>query len=51
MYEYIIWDSALYFFIVDDKLAKQLYHALILPLFEYCDSVYGNCNITQLIRL
>ncbi len=36
---------------MDQKLSLQLYHALILPMFDYCDSVYGNCNITALIRM
>ena len=36
---------------MDEKMALQLYSALILPLFDYCDTVYGNCNITQLIKM
>ena len=36
---------------IDQKLSLMLYNALILPLFDYCDTVYANCNITELINL
>ena len=36
---------------IDQKVALMLYNALILPLFDYCDVVYANCNITEIIKL
>ena len=36
---------------MDQQLAIQLYNALILPLFDYFDVVYGNCSLSQLSKL
>ena len=29
-----------------ERTALQIYEALILPHFDYCSSVWGDCNLT-----
>ena len=36
---------------VDQNLSLMLYNALVLPLFDYCDTVYATCNVSELIKL
>ena len=33
------------------KTALQIYHALILPYFDYCSSVWGECSVTLCDKL
>jgi retron-type reverse transcriptase len=37
--------------LIDEDLCLILYNALILPLFDYCDVVYGNCCVTEIVKL
>jgi hypothetical protein len=36
---------------IDRDLCLMLYNVLVLPLFDYCDVVYSNCNTTEIIKL
>ena len=36
---------------VDRNLCLMLCNGLVLPLFDYCDIVYSNCNITEIVKL
>ena len=31
---------------ISEHTALQIYQALILPRFDYCSSVWGDCNLT-----
>ena len=36
---------------IDASTTLLLYNSIILPLLDYCDTVYGNCNIADIIKL
>lgn len=36
---------------LDEDMTLMLYNALILPLYDYCDVVYGNCNVSEVVKL
>ena len=31
---------------ISERTAFQIYQALILPHFDYCSSIWSNCNLT-----
>lgn len=36
---------------IDTKTSKMIFNTLVLPLFEYCDVVWSNADVTKLERL
>ena len=37
--------------IFSERTARQIYQTLILPHFDYCSSVWGDCNLTLYEKL